>query len=337
MRPGAAQQPGAPWLRGDVNGDGAVTAADAQLVLAYVVGRPIPDGSRTGRSMDADGNGRVTTRDALVIRHFAAGNDVSGLPVGRPLAFIAVVPDSGSLFVGGTLRLRAVVTGAADTLAAWTSDAPEVATVDASGVVSALAPGSAVVTAVARADTSQKAHATIRVALVPVARLELLPALLLLGVGDSVRLVATLRDAAGNLILDRPLAWSSAAARFATVTDSGTVRGVEPGTAPVIATAEGMADTTTVEVHLGAARLNAAGGVVRTPGGAVQVRVPAGSLGDSAWLTLDAASPVPPGGSAALGGPFVFGPATLALSRGATAEAHYETAQLPAGTTAAEL
>ena len=219
LAPAAAQE-APPALRGDADGDGAVTAADASLILAHVVGRPIPAGTRTGRAMDADGNGRVSSLDALVIQRFAAGADVSAYPVGRPLATLALAPDTALLPPGGTLALRTEVRGAEDTTALWESDAPEVATVDASGVVSARAPGAATITAVLRADTTQRAAAVVRVAagadLLAASTGEAGPAAVLTnlagsGGSDTVRSSRTLRvriaDAAGNPVAGTEVTW----------------------------------------------------------------------------------------------------------------------------------
>ncbi|HEX8432629.1 MAG TPA: invasin domain 3-containing protein, partial [Longimicrobium sp.] len=80
--PSAAQQR-AP-LRGDVNGDGRVSAADAQAVLAHLRGRSLPAGFDVAGRGDADGDGRITRADAELITRFASGQNVAQLPVGRP-------------------------------------------------------------------------------------------------------------------------------------------------------------------------------------------------------------------------------------------------------------
>lgn len=69
-------------IRGDVNGDGRVTAADAEAVRAYLVRGTVPAG-RDIMSGDANADGRVTAADAALISRFAAGVDVSRFPVGR--------------------------------------------------------------------------------------------------------------------------------------------------------------------------------------------------------------------------------------------------------------
>ncbi|HUH12063.1 MAG TPA: Ig-like domain-containing protein [Longimicrobiales bacterium] len=62
------------------------------------------------------------------------------------LVGVILEPPSGSLDVGDTLRLRASVSGVADTSVIWSSGNPAVATVE-HGLVEALAPGLALITA----------------------------------------------------------------------------------------------------------------------------------------------------------------------------------------------
>jgi hypothetical protein len=70
-------------IRGDVNGDGQVNAADAEAVRAYLVRGTVPAGRSMLPAGDANGDGRVTAADAALISRFAAGVDVSRFPVGR--------------------------------------------------------------------------------------------------------------------------------------------------------------------------------------------------------------------------------------------------------------
>lgn len=71
--------------RGDVDGDGRVTAADARAVMDHVAGHPARPGTTLLPNGDADGNGRLTSVDAAIISAFAAGRDVSRYPVGEAL------------------------------------------------------------------------------------------------------------------------------------------------------------------------------------------------------------------------------------------------------------
>lgn len=83
-----AQEPAPPpaILRGDVDGDGRVTDADAAAIRAYLVRGTLPPGGAILPAGDANGDGRVTAADAALIARFAAGGDVSRFPLGRPVA-----------------------------------------------------------------------------------------------------------------------------------------------------------------------------------------------------------------------------------------------------------
>ena len=72
-------------LRGDVDGDGRVTTADARLVADYLVGRAVPAGLDVAQRGDVNGDGRVTSVDVAIINGFAAGRDLSRFKVGAPV------------------------------------------------------------------------------------------------------------------------------------------------------------------------------------------------------------------------------------------------------------
>src|SRR5687768_3721873 len=72
-------------IRGDVDGDGRVTAADAVALRTYLVRGTVPAGRDITSVGDANADGRVTAADAALISRFAAGLDVSRFPVGRPI------------------------------------------------------------------------------------------------------------------------------------------------------------------------------------------------------------------------------------------------------------
>ncbi|HEV3052290.1 MAG TPA: Ig-like domain-containing protein [Longimicrobium sp.] len=84
--PGSGTSPPAAILRGDVDGDGRVTTADAAAVRAYLVRGTLPPGRAILPAGDANGDGRVTAADAALIARFAAGVDVSRFAVGGRIA-----------------------------------------------------------------------------------------------------------------------------------------------------------------------------------------------------------------------------------------------------------
>ncbi|MCE2901931.1 MAG: VPS10 domain-containing protein [Gemmatimonas sp.] len=72
----------APVLRGDVNGDGRVDAADALLIQQGLTGVQLAASVLLFPAGDADCNGKLEIRDALIVVRFAVGETVVGGCVG---------------------------------------------------------------------------------------------------------------------------------------------------------------------------------------------------------------------------------------------------------------
>jgi hypothetical protein len=98
--PALAQQRD-PGLVGDLNGDGRITSADALAVYAYLAGRPIPATFDVRGRGDADGDGQITRADAELIMRVAVGQASGDRPVGKPVA-------PGTAPAEGPLRLQCV-------------------------------------------------------------------------------------------------------------------------------------------------------------------------------------------------------------------------------------
>src|SRR5213078_3223229 len=64
----------------------------------------------------------------------------------------------------------------------------------------------------------------------------------------TVQLSATLKDANGNALSGRTVTWSSNNTSVVTVTSSGLVSGVTPGSATITATSEGKSGTASITV-----------------------------------------------------------------------------------------
>ena len=126
----------------------------------------------------------------------------------------------------------------------WTSEAPEVATVDSQGLVTAVGNGSAAITASAgSASGSATTWVAQEVRDVSVS----VPGPVL--VGDTVRLVAEAKDANGHAVAGSEFSWSSSDTTVATVDASGLVTGLASGEAEVTATSSGVAGGAEVAVR----------------------------------------------------------------------------------------
>lgn len=74
---------GAAVLRGDVNGDGSVTAIDAQAILAAAVGLPLPAAYHALPNGDVTCTGQpLTALDAQIVLSFVVGSDTKAYCVG---------------------------------------------------------------------------------------------------------------------------------------------------------------------------------------------------------------------------------------------------------------
>ncbi len=167
-----------------------------------------------------------------------------------PVASVTVAPQSPSLVVGATTTLTATTLDAGGTAltgreVSWTSADPAIAVVSSTGQVTALAPGSVVITATAEGQT---ARTTVSVRPVPVAAVRVTPDASSIGVGGTVRLGAVVTDAAGNALAGRAVTFTSNNPAVARVADDGTVTGQAAGDATITATSEGVSGTGTVRV-----------------------------------------------------------------------------------------
>ena len=115
---------------------------------------------------------------------------------------------------------------------AWASSATAVATVSASGLVTAVGNGSATITATAGEASGS---ATVTVAQV-VSSVTVAPDSATVLEGDTLRLAATATDANGHAVMAAEFVWASADTLVAVVDTSGLVTGVGAGLVQVTAT-----------------------------------------------------------------------------------------------------
>ena len=163
---------------------------------------------------------------------------------------VAVTPTPLSMSVGQSTQLTATLTDSVGNVLSgrvvtWASSNTGVATVSAQGSVTAVAAGSATITATSEGKSGSAAVTISNVAVGSVAVQPQGPGIL---VGANVQLSATVRDVNGVIVTNRVVTWSSSATSVATVSSSGVVTGVGGGTATITATSEGKSGTTSVTV-----------------------------------------------------------------------------------------
>lgn len=169
-----------------------------------------------------------------------------------PVASVGVAPSTVSVSVGATAQLTASALAAdgstlSNRLVTWASSNAAAATVSATGLVSAVAAGSATITATV---DGKSAPVTVTVQSAAVSSVSVALNATALTLGQTTQATATLRDGAGTALTGRAVTWTSSKASVATVSSSGLVTSVGAGTADITATSEGKSGSATVTVTI---------------------------------------------------------------------------------------
>ena len=169
-----------------------------------------------------------------------------------PVASVSVSPTSATVLVGQTVQLTATPEDANGSaligrVVTWASSVPGDATVSASGLVTAVAAGTAMLTATSE---GQSGTATVTTTAVPVALVTVTPASTSLFVGQTTQLSVTTKDSAGNVLTGRTITWASSSTTVATVSAAGLVTAKAAGSGTITATSEGKNGTATVTVTI---------------------------------------------------------------------------------------
>jgi uncharacterized protein YjdB len=217
-------------------------------------GRTVTWGSSNTNVATVSASGLVTGVGAGTATITATSENKSGTATITvnlaPVNTVTVLPNPSSTFVAFTTSLTATLKDAnGNTLTGrtvtWQSSNTSVASVNSSGVVTGLAPGTSTITATSEGHSGTS---TLSVTLAPVATVTVSPASASVTAGTTRQLTATLRDANGNVLTGRTVTWSTDDPMIATVNSSGLVMGKKQGTAHITATSEGKSDASTVTV-----------------------------------------------------------------------------------------
>ena len=230
----------------------SVTLRDANGNV--LTGRTVTWSSSDSGTATVNGTGLVTGATPGTAEIYAASEghmDSSTITVTAPaVASVSVSPTSATLRVSNTSQLTATVRDAGGNVltgytVTWSSSATAAATISSTGLVTAVAPGSATITATSSGKSGTSA---ITVTLVPVSSVTITPKSDTLAVGANAQLSATLKDSAGNVLTGRTITWGTSSSGVATVTSSGMVTGVAGGSATITATSDGKSGTSAVLV-----------------------------------------------------------------------------------------
>jgi hypothetical protein len=168
-------------------------------------------------------------------------------------ASVSLAPATATIGVQGTAQFTATVRGSdGSTMTgvslAWTSSAPSVATVNGSGLATAVTCGAATISAATTTTPSLSASAQLQIPAGSQPRLAL-GALTTLNVGATAQANATARRCDGSAIASPAITWSTSAPAVATISTSGLITGVAAGTAIITATSADTAVSTSLVVE----------------------------------------------------------------------------------------
>ena len=224
-----------------------------------VVGLPVYWQSVDPLLGSVDANGLVVVRKQGLLRVQARISGQVGnaqIEIDQEVAALALSHESSRQPVGTLLALTARPVDALgviveDATVSWTTSDASIATVSGTGVVTALAAGSATVTATsearqksARIDVDERSPG----APAQVTTISISPDAIELTVGTSQQFTATLKDAQGFSLASRSVSWSSSNSTVASISSSGNVIALSAGTSTITATSDGKSRTAQVRV-----------------------------------------------------------------------------------------
>lgn len=195
---------------------------------------------------DQTGNVTAIAPGSATITATADGvSDTCTITVNQPVSSVSLSSNEQTMTIGDFITLSATVSPSDATYptVTWSSDNTAVATVDQTGKVTAIAPGSATITATADgiSDTCE-----VTVEKIPVSSVSLNSNTETMFAGNSLVLIATVlpSDATYSTVT-----WSSSNTNVATVDQTGKVTAVASGSVTITATADGISDTCSVTVQ----------------------------------------------------------------------------------------
>lgn len=229
-----------------------VVARDAQG--ASIAGRAVTWNSSNLSVAVVDGSGTITALaegTAFIAATVDGVKGVALLTVTRaPVASITVTLGATSVRSNDSTFAIATLYGSngqtlTDRHIEWRSDNSAVATITGSGMIMALSPGLSTITAVCEGISAgslltvtpdQVASVVVRVN-----KNSLLPY-------ETAQASATLADRHGNLLDDRNISWLSSKTDVATISTTGQILAIAPGTTTITAVSEGVSGSSIIDV-----------------------------------------------------------------------------------------
>jgi uncharacterized protein YjdB len=216
--------------------------------------------SRNVAVATVNGSGEVTALTAGSTEIVATSSGVSGsaaltvtVPSPAPVASVTVLLPNASLAPGQTTQASATMRDADGNVLGgrsltWSSSNAAIATVNAAGLVTAVAAGSAQIIATSEGVNGSATLAVSAAPPPPVASVSVSLGSTSLNTGQTTQATATTRDANNNVLTGRTVTWSSTNTAVATVNGSGLVTAVAAGSAQITATSEGQSGQASLTV-----------------------------------------------------------------------------------------
>ena len=186
----------------------------------------------------------------LAVAVLAAAYSCKDVTPPASVGAVSIEPQTMVLLIGQSRQLTAITKDAHNTTLtgralAWSSSDTTKATISVSGLLTAVAAGSATITATSEGISGT---ASVTVSLVPVSSVTVTPAARTLYAGETLQLTALTLDSAGGTLSGREVTWSSSDTTRATVSDNGLVTTLADGSVNITATVEGKSATATITV-----------------------------------------------------------------------------------------
>ena len=225
------------------------------LAGAVLTGRAVSWSSSAPTVASVDASGVIVSVSVGSATITATSEGISGsatltvLPA--PVSSLTLTALQSSLTVGSSTQATAIARSAngqvlADRVVTWSSSAPSVASVSSTGVILAIAPG---VASISAASEGRAASIAMSVLAPTPATVDVSPSFVTLAPSQSANLLATVRDASGNVMTGQAVLWTSSNNGAATVTQAGVVTGVAPGIVVITAMSGGRSAAASVTVQ----------------------------------------------------------------------------------------
>jgi hypothetical protein len=260
-------------------------AAGSERRVSLAIAREDLLGQALTLRLDLIAGGSVVFRDCAPVSVTLAKNETtSATPELCPIAAGITATGVEVNAIGSTVQLQgAVLFATGDTLTAgaltWSTLDPQAVSVTQQGALTTISNGTARIVAVHDAFADTVLVTVLQLA----STVSVSPSAPSLNVGDTLRFLATARDANGNVV-SHAASWSSGSASVLSINSTGLATAVSAGTSLVTATVDGASGSTTTTITA-VPRLTVSGAgtgsgsVSSSPSGIISCSITAGVAG----------------------------------------------------------